>query len=200
MHACTINSTTEATLPPQAQRKEDRSMTTSQGSQSCRSTGTNTGAKTPRGKAYKGQPKTSGPKTPVNSEGLTLKQEAFTLAILSGKGWSDAYRDAYDAENMSAASVHREAFALATSPKIASRLERAERERQAEQRMQRLSRAERVVEKLEQIALRVATPTAHKCGHWSFWARRWGCSSIALKPRTRRHEMLMRCGPNWKHG
>ena len=118
------------------------------------STGTNTGAKTPRGKAYKGQPKTSGPKTPVNSEGLTAKQEAFCHAILAGKGWSDAYREAYDAENMSAASVHREAFALATSPKIASRLERAERERQAEQRMQRLSRSERVVQKLEQIALR----------------------------------------------
>ena len=118
------------------------------------STGTNTGAKTPRGKAYKGQPKTSGPKTPVNSEGLTLKQEAFTLAILSGKGWSDAYRDAYNSENMSAASVHREAFALATSPKIASRLERAEREKQQEQRMQRLSRAERVVEKLEGIGVR----------------------------------------------
>jgi hypothetical protein len=48
-------------------------------------TGTNTGAKTPRGKAYKGQPKTSGPKTPVNSEGLTAKQEAFCMAILNGK-------------------------------------------------------------------------------------------------------------------
>ena len=117
-------------------------------------TGTNTEAKTPRGRAYKGQPKTSGPKTPVNSEGLTAKQEAFCHAILGGKGWSDAYRDAYDAENMSAASVHREAFALATSPKIASRLERAEKERQAEQRMQRLSRAERVIEKLEGIGVR----------------------------------------------
>jgi len=117
-------------------------------------TGTNTEAKTPRGRAYKGQPKTSGPKTPVNSEGLTAKQEAFCHAILGGKGWSDAYREAYDAENMSAASVHREAFALATSPKIASRLERAEKERQAEQRMQRLSRAERVIEKLEGIGVR----------------------------------------------
>ena len=117
-------------------------------------TGTNTDAKTPRGRAYKGQPKTSGPKTPVNGEGLTLKQEAFCMAILDGKGWSDAYREAYDAQNMSAASIHREAFAMATSPKIASRLERAERERQAEQRMQRLSRSERVVQKLEQIALR----------------------------------------------
>jgi hypothetical protein len=39
------------------------------------------------------------------------------MAILDGKGWSDAYREAYDAENMSAASVHREAYALATNPR-----------------------------------------------------------------------------------
>jgi phage terminase small subunit len=117
-------------------------------------TGTNTGAKTTRGKPYKGQPKAGSVKTPVNSEGLTVKQEAFCIAILNGTGWSDAYREAYDAENMAPATVHREAYALATNPKIAARLERAEREKQQEQRMQRLSRAERVVQKLEQIALR----------------------------------------------
>ena len=117
-------------------------------------TGTNTEPKKTRGKSYKGQPKVGSPKTAINSEGLTAKQEAFCIAILNGTGWSQAYREAYDAQNMSAASIHREAYALATNPKIASRLERAEREKQAEQRMQRLSRAERVVQKLEEIALR----------------------------------------------
>ena len=117
-------------------------------------TGTNTGAKQSRGKAYKGQPKTGSPKTAINSEGLTAKQEAFCIAILNGTGWSEAYRQAYNAQNMAPATVHREAYALATHHKIAARLERAEREKQAEQRMQRLSRAERVVQKLEEIALR----------------------------------------------
>jgi hypothetical protein len=68
-------------------------------------TGTNTGAKTTRGKPYKGQPKAGSVKTPVNSEGLTVKQEAFCIAILNGTGWSDAYREAYDAENMAPATV-----------------------------------------------------------------------------------------------
>jgi hypothetical protein len=113
-----------------------------------------TGTKATRGRPYKGQTKTSGSKTAVNSEGLTTKQEAFCMAILDGKGFSDAYREAYDAANMSAASVHQEAYKLGTHPKIAQRLERAEREKQQEQRMQRLSRSERVVQKLEQIALR----------------------------------------------
>jgi hypothetical protein len=81
-------------------------------------------------------------------------RNAFCIAILNGKGWSDAYREAYDAENMSAASIHREAYALATNPKIASRGWKGQRGKTAEQRMQRLSRAERVIEKLEQIALR----------------------------------------------
>jgi hypothetical protein len=46
------------------------------------STGTNTGTKTAkqsRGKPYKGQPKAGSVKTPVNSEGLTVKQEAFCM-------------------------------------------------------------------------------------------------------------------------
>jgi hypothetical protein len=38
-------------------------------------TGTKTEPKQSRGKAYKGQPKTGSPKTAINSEGLTAKQE-----------------------------------------------------------------------------------------------------------------------------
>jgi hypothetical protein len=67
------------------------------------STGTNTGAKTTRGKPYKGQPKAGSVKTPVNSEGLTAQAGGVLHAILDGKGWSDAYREAYDAENMAPA-------------------------------------------------------------------------------------------------
>jgi hypothetical protein len=60
--------------------------------------------------------KTSGSKTAVNSEGLTTKQEAFCMAILDGKGFSDAYREAYDAANMSAASVHQRSVASWHTP------------------------------------------------------------------------------------
>jgi hypothetical protein len=118
------------------------------------STGTNTGVKTTRGKPYKGQPKAGSVKTPVNSEGLTVKQEAFCIAILNGTGWSDAYREAYDAENMSTSNSPSRSIRTRNKPQDSRRLERAEREKQQEQRMQRLSRAERVVQKLEQIALR----------------------------------------------
>ena len=164
-------------------------------------TGTNTGAKTTRGKPYKGQPKAGSVKTPVNSEGLTVKQEAFCIAILNGTGWSDAYREAYDAENMAPATVHREAYALATNHKIAARLERAEREKQQEQRMQRLSLGQSAwCKSWSRSPCARATLTAHRCGRWNCWARRWGCSSTRSRQRTRQCEMLMQCGLNWRRG
>jgi phage terminase small subunit len=163
-------------------------------------TGTNTGAKTTRGKPYKGQPKAGSVKTPVNSEGLTVKQEAFCMAILDGKGWSDAYREAYDAENMAPATVHREAYALATNHKIAARLERAEREKQQEQRMQRLSRAERVVQKLEQIALREGDTDGTQVRALELLGKTLGLFVDRSRQRTRRSAMLRQCGLNWRRG
>jgi hypothetical protein len=136
----------------------------------------------------------------IGQKGMTDKQQAFVDAVFAGSNFSDAYRTAYDAQNMSAGAIHREACLLAQHPKVSQRLEQMWADREREQRMQRLSRAERVVEKLEASHCVMVIPTAHKCGHWNFWARRWGCSLIALRLRTRRRVTLMRCGLNWKHG
>jgi hypothetical protein len=38
------------------------------------------------------------------------------MAILDGKGFSDAYREAYDAANMSAASVHQRSIQAGDTP------------------------------------------------------------------------------------
>ena len=86
--------------------------------------------------------------------GLTDKQETFAMLVFEGTNFSDAYRQAYDASNMSAASVHVEACKLVQHPKVSLRIDRLQRDREAEQRMQRLSRSERVISKLEEIALR----------------------------------------------
>ena len=86
--------------------------------------------------------------------GLTDKQQAFVDAVFAGSNFSDAYRKAYKAENMSPGAIHREACVLAQNPKVSARLEQMWADREREQRMQRLSRAERVVQKLEQIGLR----------------------------------------------
>lgn len=49
----------------------------------------------------------------------TGKQLAFANAVIAGMGFSEAYRAAYDAGGMSAASVAKEAHALLRNPKIA---------------------------------------------------------------------------------
>ena len=54
---------------------------------------------------------------------LTPKQEAFCLAYIETGNASEAYRRAYDAENMKSETINRNAFALMGNSKIATRLQ-----------------------------------------------------------------------------
>lgn len=54
---------------------------------------------------------------------LTEKQEAFCRAYIETGNASEAYRAAYDAENMAAQTVNRTAKALLDNRKIAARLD-----------------------------------------------------------------------------
>lgn len=53
---------------------------------------------------------------------LTPKQEKFAQLVASGTNQSDAYRQAYNAENMTYASVNRQAHAVAQNSNVASRV------------------------------------------------------------------------------
>ena len=90
---------------------------------------------------------------PVLSNGLTEKQEGFCMAVFSGMSFSDAYREAYDAENMKAATIHRQAHELVNNPKIAARLDQLHHEREQQRRMQSLSRSDFVLKQLTEEAL-----------------------------------------------
>lgn len=54
---------------------------------------------------------------------LTAKQEAFCQAIASGMNQSDAYRSAYDAENMKAETVQSKACLLMAEGKVRARVD-----------------------------------------------------------------------------
>lgn len=54
---------------------------------------------------------------------LTIKQEAFASAIANGKTQADAYRSAYNAENMKENSVWTNASKLMSDAKVAQRVE-----------------------------------------------------------------------------
>lgn len=56
------------------------------------------------------------------AQSLTAKQEAFAVAVADGKTLSDAYRSAYDAENMKDSTVWTEASLLMDHPKVSARV------------------------------------------------------------------------------
>lgn len=53
---------------------------------------------------------------------LTPKEERFAQLVAGGATYSDAYRGAYDVENMSDPSINTEASRLAKNPKISPRI------------------------------------------------------------------------------
>ena len=53
---------------------------------------------------------------------LTAKQEAFAQGLANGLGQADAYRAAYDAENMKDNSIYRKAHDLIENVKITARV------------------------------------------------------------------------------
>lgn len=56
------------------------------------------------------------------AEGLTAKQMAFADKVAEGVTLAEAYRHAYDADNMAASTIHAEASRLMADPRIAARV------------------------------------------------------------------------------
>ena len=90
---------------------------------------------------------------------LTKKQDLFANAVADGQNLSDAYRYAYDAENMKPNVIHVEASRLAAHPNVALRIDEISYENNVDQRMQASVRRGFVLDGLEQEALHA--PTAH---------------------------------------
>jgi len=86
--------------------------------------------------------------SPVLPNGLTEKQETFCMSVFSGMSFSDAYREAYDASNMKAATIHRQSHELVNNSKIRARLDQLHNEREQQRRMQSLSRSDFVLKQL----------------------------------------------------
>ena len=53
---------------------------------------------------------------------LTAKQEQFVKNIIDGMSQADAYRQAYQSENMADKTIHENACRLAKNPKVKARL------------------------------------------------------------------------------
>lgn len=89
---------------------------------------------------------------------LTEKQEAFCQAIMQGHSQAQAYRMAYNTENMSDASIYAESWKLMRHPHITLRLEQLNGWLEEKQRMQAVGMAGFVQEKLLQLAVDPDSP------------------------------------------
>lgn len=58
--------------------------------------------------------------TKSQAQQLTPKQRHFARCVVSGSSYSDAYREAYNCENMKPGNVNREASVLASNPKVST--------------------------------------------------------------------------------
>ena len=84
--------------------------------------------------------------------GLTSKQRHFALALGSGNGMtlSDAYREAYQCENMSGAAIRNEASKLAANPDIAMMISRQRERNERSIAASMVNDRDRVLERLRQ--------------------------------------------------
>lgn len=132
-----------------------------------------------------GKAKRSGNKT---ASGLTAKQSVFCDGLAAGLNNADAYRQAYDTQNMKAATVHNEACKLAAAPHIAARVDQLIREKQARNSMftdkQREKHSDRIWRRLWELCDAPETPPAVKASLLSLGAKAAGMLTDQVRMET----------------
>jgi phage terminase small subunit len=96
------------------------------------------------------------------SDKLTIKQEKYAQGLFAGLSQREAYKQAYDAENMTDKQIDEEACKLANSPKVAQRI----KELTDELKNRNMVTVEWVVNNLKSVAERCmqAEPLYNKDG------------------------------------
>jgi phage terminase small subunit len=89
---------------------------------------------------------------------LTHKQETFAQAVANGMTQSDAYRHAYDSENMTDKQIHEEACVLAKNPKVSQMIQASKDE------LSQVARYDREAHYKELEELRVLALTPNENG------------------------------------
>lgn len=84
---------------------------------------------------------------------LTPKQEKFVQGIVDGKTQTDAYKNAYNTEKMSDASIYQEASRLMNNPQVTARIEGLRARIEDEQIMSAKERAKWLTDVVQQMDL-----------------------------------------------
>jgi hypothetical protein len=91
---------------------------------------------------------------------LTKNQETCANGVVEGLTLSDAYRRAYNAENMKPQAIHVEASRSGRNPKVALRIKELKREKDEDRRLQAVKREDFVLDGLTREAETAASDSA----------------------------------------
>ena len=121
-----------------------------------------------------------------DEDGLTPKQAKFAANLAEGMSQAEAYRNAYDAENMANETIHAHASRLAKRDKVAARVDAliAERMRLIETRG--VSDRAKVVGLLRQFAEDTARPDHVRLRAVELWGKTCGAFVEVIEDRRER--------------
>lgn len=96
------------------------------------------------------------------ASGLTLKQEAFAEALANGATNAEAYREAYNTDDMAQTTIWQEGCKLAQHPKVAERVEELLRAKQAQKQLVAARAEDRIWKQVWGVLEADSTPAAVK--------------------------------------
>lgn len=118
--------------------------------------------------------------------GLTAKQLKFATGAVSGLSLAEAYRQAYDAKNMTAKAVQVEASRLAARPDIALAMESISAEKQAKIQVLTVSDRDMLITNLRRWTKGEDTPTSGQLRAAELLGKACGLYRDIVETRTER--------------
>jgi hypothetical protein len=118
--------------------------------------------------------------------GLTEKQLRFANGAVSGLSLADAYRQAYDAENMSERAIRTEACRLAAHPNVARAMEAISGEKQAKMQVLTVSDRDMLITNLRRWTKGDETPTSGQLRAAELLGKACGLYRDIVETRTER--------------
>ena len=118
--------------------------------------------------------------------GLTEKQLRFSNGAVSGLSLADAYRQAYDAENMSEKAIRTEACRLAARPDVAHAMQAISAQKASQMRVIAVSDRDMLIDNLRRWTKGDETPTSGQLRAAELLGKACGLYRDIVETRTER--------------
>lgn len=121
-----------------------------------------------------------------DEDGLTAKQAKFAANLAEGMSQAEAYRNAYDAANMAAETIHSHASRMAARDKVRARVDALIGERMRQLETRGVSDRAKVVGLLRQFAEDTARPDHVRLRAVELWGKTCGAFIEVIEDRRDR--------------